>query len=126
METRTKGCFIKAMCEPEHFTVANLFGPPTPLVAEQIAPSELTEPFRLLHGIERELVAAYRICGDPNGYRVAEAVTFGCPDGIAFRLTLTGPGMRKDVWEALMPAEASIGAMVRAYWSDPGVLTAKT
>lgn len=36
---------------------------------------------------------------------MCQAVTHG----IMLRLTLTGPGMRTDVWERLMPAEASIG-----------------
>ncbi len=109
----------------ERFTVDNVFGAPTALVAAPIPPAALTEPFRLVHGIEPELITCFAIGIERGGHRLAEAVTYGSPEGIMFRLTLVGPGMRRDVWEQAMPAGASIGSMVAEYWADPTALAVR-
>lgn len=109
----------------EEFTVDNVFGAPTALVACPVPASALTEPYRLLHGIGPEVIACYAIAIERGGHPLAEAVTYGCPDGIMFRLTLVRPGMRRDVWERLMPAAATIGSMVAEYWADPAVLAVR-
>lgn len=109
----------------ERISVSNRFGPPVALVVEEIPPTQLTETFRLLRDVEPELMACYTVCFEHGGYRFAEVVSYGCPEGIMLRLILTGPGMRKDLWERLLPAEATVGEMVRAYWGDPAVLTGR-
>lgn len=109
----------------ECFRVDHRFGPPLALRAVEIAPSEMTEAFRLLRDVEREVIACYRICFDQGGHGLAEVVTYGCPEGIMLRLILTGPGMRKDLWERLLPAEGTIGVMVQAYWADPSVVAGR-
>ena len=109
----------------ERFLVENLFGPPTPMVASEIPATNLSEPFLLLRDIEPELIACYRIDREHVGTMVAEAVTYGCPAGIVFRMTLVGPGMRRSLWERVMPAGSSIGDMVAAYWRDPSVLAVR-
>lgn len=105
----------------EQIEVENRFGPPTALGIHEIDAVHLTEPWRLLAGISAELISAHeiRLAGFVGGQLVAEAVTYGSPRGIMVRITLTGPGMRSDVWEQEMPAEASIGEMVRRFWHDP-------
>lgn len=109
----------------ERFTIENVFGAPTELVAIPIPPAALTEPFRLLHGIRPELIACYSIAIERTGHPLAEVVTYGCPEGIMFRLTLVGAGMRRDLWERVMPPGASIGDMVAMYWRDPAVLAVR-
>jgi hypothetical protein len=106
----------------EYVEVVNQWGPPSTLGVYELAPDQLSQQWRLLSGIASEAIAGFevRVCGFvAGGQVVAEAVTYGSPEGMMIRVTLTQPGMRHDVWEKLVPADMTIGAMVKRFWEDP-------
>ena len=68
------------------------------------------------------MIACYAIGIERSGHQLAEAVTYGSPDGTMLRLTLLGLGMRHGVWERFMPRKSSIGGMVTEYRCDSSVV----